>query len=359
MPVVTGGAPHAGMGAPALTHRLPGMEWMQHPHHANAEHRHADSSAGHFHAHANRTRLANRTVVGTAAAAATVGRQRVAFLLSGLLMHGMVGSYALSEPQQIARIKAWIDELRAANVDVDVFVHTELFVHPPKLRSTERVPLDASALRSVPPVKLAAMLEALKPVKLSLHHESPFCAQRGRDFCSCTAAWPRWTEQMLKVARCMELVREYERETLMPYSWVISMRGDYNTEAADHNSAARHVLSVLRTADSPRLVRTKPFAGPAGRFDSGYGQADWFWMAQRSAADTMTSVVNASCAWLRCIHATPGSIQNERLLVEWALKGGLTIAKMPPVSNPRFSGAGIAVSPGMRSMVARKCDTVP
>ena len=36
-----------------------------------------------------------------------------ALCLSGLLTHGMKGSYALSETPQVQRLKAWMDELRA------------------------------------------------------------------------------------------------------------------------------------------------------------------------------------------------------------------------------------------------------
>ena len=327
----------------------------------------------------------------------------LAFLATGLLTHGAGGFAPLSEPKQYNRIKQLLGELRSGSVikdssqkdgaygiSVDLFLHLELHQHPKKDLHNPAVGVEAvgshaasGAVTSVPPSLLGPVLTALEPIKLSLHNEAPYCMQRGPRFCpkseptadirypkltgGCTRAWPRWWEQMLKISRAMNLVREYERETQRMYGWVISMRADYNPFQPDHNSAAANILSVMMKARSRGVVRTKPFAGASGRIDSGYGQADWFWLALREDAEHVTSIAsNASCEWLRCIggtHAT--AIQNERVLVEWALKGGLSVAKMPPASLPtaldnlvtpqaryRFEGLAGLVRPAT-------CDGVP
>lgn len=267
----------------------------------------------------------------------------------------MRGSYALSNPHGYGRISAWADAIRAEGVSVDIFVHTELAEYTPKTRGNQAEAVDGEQLRSVPPIELIGMIRDLHPVKLSLHGEPGFCSVRRHDFCECTRSWPRWLEQQLKVQRCMELVRAYEAETKVPYRWVASMRNDYDMDAPGHNTAAGNVVSVMiRDRGRPGLVRTKPFHGTGHATD--YGQADWFWLAQRAAADRMASVLNASCGWLRCMQASYKyeDMANERLLVEWALRGGLSITKMPPPRAP--SSASGYVGPEYRSLHARRCD---
>ena len=70
-----------------------------------------------------------------------------------------------------------------------------VLVHRKKTLQNEKDPVNANhegVLTSVPPANLALFLSELQPVKLELHHEAPYCAQRGRGFCACTRAWPRW-----------------------------------------------------------------------------------------------------------------------------------------------------------------------
>lgn len=283
-------------------------------------------------------------------------KTRAAVCLTGLLTHGMQGSAAISEASQLERMKTWRSAIEAGGVAVDVFVYTELSEHPPKTIKTEKSSIGRSGdgdreVHSVRPSRLIEVLRVLNPVKILLHDEPPYCVQRP-SYCRDTKSWPRWLEQMFKVNRCMRLVHEYERETRRPYDWIIQMRSDYNTDGADHNAKAANVLGVLRTtARDSRVVHMKPFFAPPG-----YGQADMFWVAPRPAADAMASVVNASSAWLQCITATaPAHVQNERLLVEWALRSGITVVKMPPAANPRLT-LGIS-SPQARSPYAKRCDS--
>ena len=69
-----------------------------------------------------------------------------------------------------------------------------------------------------------------------------------------------------------------------------------------------------------------------------YGQLDWFAVARHAAALKWASVIDAPCEWLHCVGAAVNgtflmrpngqpvaTMQNERLLVEWALAQGLHI----------------------------------
>jgi hypothetical protein len=256
-----------------------------------------------------------------------------AVCISGLVSHGMIGSSAIHEPAQYNRLFTWLDGLRAGGAEVDVFMHIELYTHPAKTRTTETHAMRQTNLTSVPPHMLSRALDSLQPVKLSFHEEAPFCQQQPV-YCQSTNAWPRWLDQMLKKYRCMQQIRKYELEKGRQYKWVIQMRSDYNTDGANRTSKAVHVLGVMRkwSADE-RLVHAKPYFPPPG-----YGQADWFWISQRAAADTLSSIVAAPYEWIRCVTNTSEGhyMQNERLWVEWMLRAGLRLAKMS--SSPHLIG---------------------
>ena len=170
---------------------------------------------------------------------------------------------------------------------------------------------------------------------------------------------------MLKLSRTMSLMLEYEREKRQRYHWVVSMRSDYNLEAPGHNTMAPNVLGVIRSGAIPGLIRMKPFFGSPGLFESSYGQADWFWMALRQDAEAVAFFVpNVTCEWLRCIGASARNIQNERLMVEWLLKHGKTVANMPP-GGFRSPGPTAAPNSPYRTQLKpglippKECDAVP
>ena len=70
-----------------------------------------------------------------------------------------------------------------------------------------------------------------------------------------------------------------------------------------------------------------------------FGMADWYWLAARPAATTLSSVVEAPCAWQRCIARLGGPpLQNERLMVLWALSNKLTVSAMESPQAKRING---------------------
>lgn len=292
-----------------------------------------------------------------------------ALCLSGLAAHGMVGSHAITEPAQYERLARWVGDIRErGRVRLDVFAHLDLRREArPKTLATQGRAVefgggrahargdDDAATGPLPLRVLDGAVQRLRPVNVSLHRDPPFCGGARAAYCNCTRAWPRWLEQMLKRERCMELVRAHERRVGAAYDWVMQMRSDYNTEAPDHASRAVDLVAALTEASpDERLVRTKPHFPPPG-----YGQMDFFWLSRRAAADTMTSLLHASCAWLRCATAhAPQHMQNERLLVEWALRGKLRVTKMAPAGR----GGGGAAAPSSRAELEqhglRRCDAL-
>ena len=271
-----------------------------------------------------------------------------ALCLSGLAFHGMVGSSAIVQSAQYTRLFRWVNELKLKKVNIDVFMYLDLRQYRAKTVDTQSKPVENVSQRPSSTTELTDAVRVLRPVKFLLHEEKPVCMQQAA-FCQCTKAWPRWLEQMLKRQRCMELIHNRERETGYRYDWVMQMRSDYNTEAAGHASRAPDILAAMTAgAQHPQVVHTKPFFSPPG-----YGQMEFFWLSQRRAADTMSSVLNASCAWLQCVTAlAPRDMQNERLLVEWAHRGGLRFMKLLPAE--RTPGTLAHVFSGGHEM--RKCD---
>jgi hypothetical protein len=273
-----------------------------------------------------------------------------ALCLSGLAFHGMVGSSAIVHSAQYTRLSRWINELKLKQVNIDVFMYLDLRQYGAKTVDTQSKLVETLSLRPSLTSQLTDAIRILRPVKFLLHDENPVCLQRAA-WCQCTKAWPRWLEQMLKRQRCMEMIRTREHETSYRYDWVMQMRSDYNTEAAGHASRAADIAATMTAgAQHPLVVHTKPFFSPPG-----YGQMDFFWLSQRRAADTMSSLLNASCAWLQCVTAlAPRDMQNERLLVEWAHRGGLRFMKLQPAE--RTPGTLAHVFSGGHEM--RKCDKI-
>ena len=286
---------------------------------------------------------------------------RLAACLTGVVTHGMPGSYPISDARQLQRLKEWAHTIRGGGVHLDWFAHQELAEYPPRAKGHEAdpvLPVGSPGVRSAQPALLAEFLTTLAPVKLSLHHEEKLCVARPA-FCAASHAWPRWFEQQLKTRRALDLVGEYERETGRRYDWVILMRNDYNVNAPGHFCSAPDVLRVVLgegmarsragASSTQSMVRFKPYFADGMVPSATFGQADWFWLADRTAAEHVASLVNASTAWMRCMRGTaPGNFMaNERLLVEWTMHGGYAVAKMPSRQ---------IVAPSLRSRAAQACD---
>ena len=264
--------------------------------------------------------------------------KKLAVCLTGLIRHGSRANSSLVDRAQLDRLEQWAATIRKGGHLVDFFMYVELHDYPPKQteRKTMRyVESSTEPRRATPPHELAAPLSRLRPVKLALHDEQPLCSQPGNN-CGCTGAWPRWMETMLKANRCARLIETREQEVKIGYDWVMSMRSDLDVDNPWHRASAEHVLATVSAAAPAAMVFVHP-SGPA----PGYGQIDWFWVAQRRAALMMASVVTASCDWLRCVWAAENRtvrlvrklvglvMQNERLLVEWALAHDNMLVSMP------------------------------
>ena len=292
-------------------------------------------------------------------------RARVAVLITGLINHHRphLPTSSIAESQQAMTVRTWLDSLEAVGVGADPFVYLELFDHPKKDRKNEVGAIYGR--RSVPPNRLLQMIEIVRPVKLGVHNEEPFCVQWPH-MCgsNCTTTWPRWLEQQHKIRRCLDMVRSYESETRRLYDFVIAFRSDYDLLAVGHNTRGVDVLHAIRRWPSVSHARVKPHTYGGAMPNSMYGQADWFWMAGREAAEIMAAPSRAPCAWFRCIHGTLNysdpmtrrveDVRNELLLIEWATGAGLVLAPMSREGTE--PPAELTVGGTHRLPISRRCD---
>lgn len=301
------------------------LPWPQ----ANAHHKHGNGDETASRAHRKRQPL------GTS--------RRLALCLTGLINHGEPNGAMgpnlrapLSSPQQLARLGAWLERIRSLNVTVDIFLALELNEHPKKhpitsnlasMLASERAPVISSQARPVSPAKLVPIITSLQPVRMSLvGDEAPFCTRRP-SFCKCNQAFPRWWEQMSKIRTCSNLVGAYERQTAVHYDGHLQMRSD-NDVQADQSVSPSIIASALDYVSTyPTHAFVKPYSSDSNPVRANFGQADFYWLAARPAAAALTSLVDASCAWQRCIAGlSPTPLANERLFVRWALRNGISLS---------------------------------
>ena len=138
---------------------------------------------------------------------------------------------------------------------------------------------------------------------------------------NCTAAWPRWLEQRLKLQRCVTLVLAHEALSGRRYEW-IDMTRWITTECR------RNVLSRRFTHERPCTICGS--ARLQARHVMGSSTGSPLYGALRLLK--WASVIDAPCEWLHRVgagcewhipdaaeRATRGDYTNERLLAEWAL----------------------------------------
>ncbi|RPF82374.1 MAG: hypothetical protein CBC65_000500 [Rhodothermaceae bacterium TMED105] len=281
---------------------------------------------------------------------------RLALCLTGLINHGEPNGVtgpnlraALRRPEQLERLGKWLTSIRALNVKVDIFLTLELNDHPKKhpvvssrarMIESEYAPVNSSLTHPVPPAVLVPILTSLQPVRLSLvGDEAPFCTRR-QITCACSKAFPRWWEQISKARMCSDAVGAYERQKAVHYDAHLQMRSDLHV-GADASARPSVIMAALDYAmANPTHVFLKPYAGGSSPMTGTFGQADWYWLAARPAAVKLMSVVDASCAWQYCTASLSTTVlANERLLVRWALRHGLSLSTMNSPHDKRVDAS--------------------
>ena len=257
----------------------------------------------------------------------------VALCLFGLFGGGSQNRPSLTSLSYLNTMHDWIATVREAGVSIDTFLYVEMYTRPKKVAphmQSYQADLDAHRAdmkHEVPAHQLADALRLLRPLRLGLHDTPPLCV-RDPSRCGCTAAWPRWLEQRLKLQRCVQLVRAHEAISGHVYGWIAMARADMNILRV-----APQALALALRIGTAKDVWVARCSGPPY-----YGQLDWFALARRDAALEWARVVHAPCAWLRCVgtavngtflmrpQGVPVAVmQNERLLAEWAVARGLSI----------------------------------
>ena len=277
-----------------------------------------------------KTSLQRRTEAGASSARGA----RVALCVAGL------GEW-ISLPENLLGARVWLQGLRR-ELDLDVFMHLELYAHPLRSKRNDAPgrPVHQEQRSTVPAYSLAGVLEHFKPVKLAVHEEKPYCAQRDNP-CRCTITSERWFEGNLKMHRCSKAIRKYEIEQRMRYDWILAMRPEYfgrdhDRHGRPHHTTPADIAAVIAHDAEPGYDTTvwamaHMFRAPA------FYTVDWFWMARRQAAFRLMDLVTASCEWHTCVlngmvPVQRATMANERVLVEWGLRDGLRFARMVAVN---------------------------
>ena len=132
-------------------------------------------------------------------------------------------------------------------------------------------------------------------------------------------------------------MREYELEQRARYDWVFAMRPEYfgrdhDRHGRPHRTTPDDIAAVI-SRDTEPDYNTTVWAMAHMYGPPTFNTIDWFWMARRHAAFRLMDFVTASCEWHTCVlagmvPAQRSTLLNERVLVEWGLRGGLRIRRM-------------------------------